>query len=124
MIRAVHLRMTVQTALSKQVLRRGGICEPLRSIRDARVSGLRVAALAKQWCALRQHAGVVRAVRRVTDSAVFTDRRVLPEVWATLFGVTLLAGVVHGLPHEPGSDLVAMRAVTAAAVHLPLEEWM
>ena len=48
----------------------------------------------------------------------------LPQVRASFLGMTLLAGVVNRLPGEICRRIVAVRAVTTAAVHLPLEERM
>ena len=63
MIGTVHLRMAVHAALSQQVFRRHVGREAVGAVGNARVAGLRMAALAQEWSALRQHAGMIRAVR-------------------------------------------------------------
>jgi len=78
--------------------------------------------LAQQRRALCQHARVIRAVRRVTQAAVFADRRMLPQVRAAFFRVALFAGRVHGLSRQLRCRLIAVRTVTTTAIHLALEK--
>ena len=124
MVRTVHLRVAVHTALSQQVTRRHVGREALGAIRDTRMTDLRVTALAQERRTLRQHARMVRAMWGVTESAVLADRCVLPQVRTAHFSVALLAGVVDGLPHKICRGVVAVRAVATAAIHLALEERM
>lgn len=48
----------------------------------------------------------------------------LPQVRPALFGMALLAGIIHGFTREIGRDAVAMQAVAAAAVHLAFHQRM
>ncbi len=61
----MHLRMTVQAALSKQVLRRRAGRQAVRIIGDAWMAALRVTTLAKERGALRKHPRMVRSMRVV-----------------------------------------------------------
>jgi hypothetical protein len=60
----------------------------------------------------------------MTQSAILADRRVLPQVWAALLRMALVAGVVQGLASEGRCNRVPVRAVTSTASHLSLEERM
>lgn len=65
---------------------------------------------------------MIGAVRRMAKGTVLGNRRMLPEVRTTLFGVTLETGVVQRLANQLRFSSDPMRAVTAAAIHLALEE--
>ena len=58
----------------------------------------------------------------MAKGTVLGNRRMLPEVRTTLFGVTLETSVVQRLANQLRFGCCPMRAVTAAAVHLALEE--
>ncbi len=58
----------------------------------------------------------------MAKGTVLGDRRVLPEIRATLFSVTLVTGVVQRLANQLRFGSGPMRAVTAAAIHLAFEE--
>ena len=60
----------------------------------------------------------------MAKGTVLGDRRVLPEIRATLFSVTLVTGVVQRLANQLRFGSGSMRAVTAAAIHLAFEEWV
>ena len=55
----MDLGVTVHTTLSEQKLRRHAGCEAISSVRNARVAGLRMAALAKQRRTFREHARMI-----------------------------------------------------------------
>ena len=118
----MHLFVTIHTTLAKQELRWRTCRESVRVLRDARVSRLRVAALAKQGHATGQHTWVIRAVWCVTKGTVLGDRRMFPNIRPAFFGVTLKTGVVERLTDQLSIGSSSMRAVTAAAVHLSFEE--
>ena len=65
---------------------------------------------------------MIGAVRRMAKGAVLCDRRMLPEVRTTLFGVTLETSIVQRLANQLRFGSGPMRAVAAAAIHLALEE--
>lgn len=98
MIRSVHLPVTVHAALSEQELRWHPRGNTVRVVNKAGMSRLGMAALAQQWRALRQHARMIRAMRRVAQTAVFRYRLMLPQVRAAFLGMTLETGIVDGLP--------------------------
>lgn len=83
-----------------------------------------MAALAQQRGTLRQHTRVIRPVGCMAQSAVLTDRRMLPEKRSALLGMTLLAACIQGLLRERRGRLVAMCAVATAAIHLALQQRM
>ncbi len=58
----------------------------------------------------------------MAKGTVLGDRRVLPEIRATLFSVTLETGVVQRLANQLRFGSGSVRAVTAAAIHLAFEE--
>ena len=60
----------------------------------SRMKGIRVAALAKQGLLHAQQWLIGAAVRIVAVEAAFTNRRVVPNDWAALFGMTLVTFVV------------------------------
>ena len=93
-------------------------------MRNARVSRLRVTALAQQRSTTCQHPRMIGAVWCMTGTAVLCDGRMLPDIGTTLFSVTLVAGLIQRLPKQLRLGRSAMRAVTAAAVHLAFEERM
>ena len=84
----------------------------------------RMTALAQQRRATGQHAGVVGTVWRMTQAAVFADRRVLPQIRTALLRVTVVAGIVQRLTGKLRRRRVAVRAVTTGTVHLPFEKRM
>ncbi len=91
-------------------------------MRDAWVSRLRVAALAKQGGTTSQHARVIRAMWCMAKGTVLGSRRVLPNIGSAFFGVTLKTGIVDRLTDQLSIGGSSMRAVTSAAVHLSFEE--
>ena len=93
----MHLFMAIHAALAEQVLRRHAGRQAVCVMRDTRMARLRVTALTQQWCAAGQHARMVRAMWRVTKSAVLADRRVFPEIRATFFCMATVASIVNGL---------------------------
>ena len=117
----MDLGVTVHTTLSEQKLRRHAGCEAIRCVRDARVAGLRMAALAKQRRTFREHAGVIRAMRCMTKPAVFTDRSVFPQIRAALFGMAVNAGIVYRRTRHGVATVVFMYTVTPGAGHLVFE---
>jgi hypothetical protein len=116
--------MAIQAALTKQVLRRHAGCQAICIVSDARMSALRVTTLAKEWGALREHPRMVRSMRVVARCAIFSHRRMLPQVRTALLRVALKAGIVHGLPRQLQFRCSAMRAVTTGAGHLAFTQWM
>jgi len=60
----------------------------------SRMKGIRVAALAKEGLLHNQQWLIGASVRIVAVEAAFTNRRVVPNERAALFGVTLVAFVV------------------------------
>ncbi len=116
--------MTVQAALTQQVLRRHACCQTVRIISKARMPALRVTTLAKERGALRKHPRLVRSMRVMARCAIFSYRRMFPQVRTTLFGVALEAGVVHCLPHKLQFRCSAVRAVTIGAGHFAFTQWM
>ena len=58
----------------------------------------------------------------MAKGTVLGNRRMLPEVRTTLFGVTLETGVVQRLANQLRFGSGPVRAVTAAAIHLAFEE--
>ncbi len=91
MIRAVHLNVAIHAALPQQELRWHGCCDTACILGDARVTTLRVAALAQHGRPSYQHAGMIRAVRRVTQRTILGYRRVFPKERTTLAGMTAQA---------------------------------
>ena len=83
-----------------------------------------MAALAEHWCAHRQHAGMIRAVRLVTRAAILRDRGVLPEIRPTLFSVAVEASLVERLLRELPLARVTVCTVAVAAAHLALADRM
>ena len=57
--------------------------------------GLGVALLAKLRRTAREHGGVVGAVGQMTEAAILGSRRVLPQMWAALVGMTVKTGLVE-----------------------------
>lgn len=55
----MDLGVTVHTALPQQELRRHVGSEAIGSIRNTRMTGLRMAALAQQRSTFREHAGMI-----------------------------------------------------------------
>ena len=53
---------------------------------------------------------------------VLGDWRMLPEVRAAFFGMTLVTGIVQCLTNQLGLGSRPMRAVTASAIHLAFEK--
>ncbi len=82
----------------------------------------RMTTLAQQRCATGQHARVVGTVRRMTQTAVFADRRVLPQIRTAFLRVTVVAGIVQRLTGKLRCCRVAVRAVTSGTVHFPFEK--
>jgi len=91
-------------------------------MRDARVSGLRVAALAKQGGTTSQHTRVIRTMRFMAKGTVLGSRRVLPNIGSTFLGVTLKTRIVRRLTNQLSIGGSCMRAVASTAVHLSFEE--
>lgn len=120
----MHLRVAVHASLSKQELRWCTGCQAVGILRDTWVARLRVAALAEQRCALREHARVIRAMRRVAQSTVFTDRCMLPEIRTALLSMTLLTGIVDSQARELCRDGITVHVMAAHAVHFSLQDWM
>lgn len=58
----------------------------------------------------------------MAKATVLGNRRMLPEVRTTLFGVTLVTGVVQRLANQLRFGSGTMRAVTAPAIHLAFEK--
>ena len=59
-------------------------------------------------------------MRVVTGCAILGDRCVLPEIGPAHFGMALVTGLIDRLPDHQLIGRVAVRAVTAAAIHLAL----
>lgn len=116
--------MTVQAALTEQVLRRRAGRETSGILGDARMPALRMTALAEQRRPAHQHSWLIRTMGVVTGGAVLGDRCVLPQEWTALFGVTLITGVVDRLTDEHHFRGRAVWAVTPGASHLSLARWM
>lgn len=60
----------------------------------------------------------------MAKGAVLGNRRVLPEVWAAFFGMTLVTGIVQCLTNQLRFGCCPMRAVTTSAIHLTFEKRM
>lgn len=120
----MNLVVAIETGLTEQI-RRGdaGRQAPL-ILRQTWVAVLRMAALAQRWGAHTQHARVIRAVRIVTITTVFGDRRVLPKVGPARFRVTVVASVIERRAGQHSIRRVAMRAMTAAAIHFAVSYGM
>lgn len=114
----MDLGVTVHTTLSEQELRRRAGCEAIRSVGNARVAGLRMAALAQQRGAFCKHAGMVRAMRCMTKPTVFADWSMFPKIRATFFGMAVDASIVDRRPHHGVANIVLVCAVTAGTGHL------
>ncbi len=80
--------------------------------------------LAQQRRTTGQHARMVGTVRRMTQAAVFANRRVLPQKWTALLCVTVVAGVVQCLTDKLSCQRVTVWAMTSGTIHLPFEKWM
>ena len=59
-------------------------------------------------------------MRVMAVAAVFCNRRMLPQVRATLLGMAIKTGLVQRLPGELPLACLSVRAVATAAVHLAL----
>lgn len=123
MIGSVHLRMTVHASLSEQELgRHAAGCQTVSILRDTWMARLRVAALAEQRCTFRQHARVIGAMRRVAQSTVLADRRMLPEIGSALLSMTLLTGIVDSKARELRRDGITVHVMAAHAVHFAFQK--
>ena len=58
----------------------------------------------------------------MAKATVLGNRRVLPDVWAAFFGMTLVTGIVQRLTNQLRFSGCPMRAVTASAIHLAFEK--
>src|SRR6185369_11052298 len=87
---------------------------------------LEVAFQAQVGVADRQHFGVHRAVRSMTNGAPLSGGLVLEHVWPALFGMTLDAAFV--LRNQSGTPAAIrralMRRMTVAAAHLAFRHRM
>ena len=63
-------------------------------------------------------------MRVVAGCAIFSYRRVFPQVRATLLRVALEAGIVHGLPRQLQFRCIANQTVTTGTGHLAFTQWM
>lgn len=120
----MHLRMTVQAALTQQVLRRHTGRQTVRIVGDARMPALRVTTLAKERGALHEHPRMVRSMWVVAGRAVFSDRRMFPQERTAFFRVAPEAGIVQVLPHKLQFRCGAVRAVTTRAGHFAFTQRM
>ena len=102
MIGTVHLRVAVQATLAEQKLGWHAGGQSVCVVSDAWMSGLRMTTLTQQRRATGQHARIVGTMWRMTQSAIFTDGRVLPKVRAAFFCVALVTGVIQRLAYELG----------------------
>ena len=78
--------------------------------------------LAEHRATHRQHARMVGAVRIVAVATVLSNRGVLPEIRATLLGMTSKTGVVQRLPRKLPFARRTMSVVATAAIHLALPD--
>ena len=60
----------------------------------------------------------------MAKATVLGNRRMLPEVRAAFFGMTLVTGIVQCLANQLRFGCCPMRAVTASAIHLAFEKRM
>ena len=63
-------------------------------------------------------------MRIVTIATIFRDRRVFPKIRSTLLGMTAEARVIQRLLNELQIIGLAVIAVTAAAIHFALTNWV
>ena len=124
MIRAVHLRMTIQAITAQEKRRRRAVSKSVSRIGQARVTGLRMTALAHHGSAQGDHARVIGAVRIVATRTILGRRCMLPEIGTTFLGVAVVAGAVQGLAREQVTGIVTVGAVAATAIHLALAKRM
>ena len=117
----MDLGVTVHTTLPQQELRRHVGREAIGSIGNARVAGLRVAALAKQRCTLSEHARMIRTMWRMTKPAILAHRSMFPQERAAFLGMTIYAGIVQCRTCHGGRNIVGVRAVTPGTGHLVLK---
>lgn len=83
-----------------------------------------MATLAEQRCTTDQHTRVIRTVRCMTQTTIFTDGGVLPKIGSAFFCVAFVAGVVQRLPQQLRRCGFAVRAMASATVHFLLEQRM
>lgn len=74
-----------------------------------------MALLAKPGRARLQEGLVIGAMRHMAIAAVFANRSVLPKKGPSLFGVALIASLVHGGRRQQGWTGAAVGLVTIAA---------
>lgn len=67
---------------------------------------------------------MIGAVRRMAEGTVLGNRCMLPQIWTTLFGVTLITGAVYCLANQLQFGSFPVRAVTTTAIHLAFEKRM
>ncbi len=67
---------------------------------------------------------MIGAVRRMAKGTVLGDRRMLPEVRAAFFGMTLVTGIVQCLTNQLRLGSRPMRAVTTSAIHFTFHKRM
>jgi mitochondrial fission protein ELM1 len=79
---------------------------------------MNMALLAHHMRASRQKLGIARTMRRVTVQAILADRRMIPEKWATFFGMAGVTRIIDGLIHEHLPPLPAVRIVAGSAADL------
>ena len=120
MIRSVDLVVAVQAGLAQQVDRRRVSWQAAFILRQARVTGLRMAALAKRRRTHAQHARVIRAMWIVAVTTVLDGRCMLPKVGSAILCVAFVTGTVLGLVRDRRAAEVAVCAVAIAAGHLSL----
>jgi len=120
----VYLAVTIQAAFTQQVLRWHVRRQATFVLRNARVTCLRMTALAKQRRSLSEHAGMIRTVRVVAQGAVFRHRRMFPKVRAAHLCMTFMTSLINRLPGKELFCRIAMRTMAATAIHLSLPNRM
>jgi hypothetical protein len=112
-------------AADRRAVRRrdGGTGQGIATVIEiAGMAAPEVAALAEVWLLGLEELVVVRAVGVVAGEAILTDRGVLMEKRAALFGVTLVALLVNRIGRDHLGIGPVVRIMAAYAAHLALED--
>ena len=117
MVGAMHLRVTVETGLSQQLLRRADRWDVITTVQGAGVVGILMTALAQGRCAQRQQAIYYRAMRIMAIGATIADRLVLPQKRTALFRVATCTGVIDGVADQQMISYGAVGVMTITAHH-------
>jgi hypothetical protein len=117
MVGAMHLRVTVETGSSQQLLRRADRRDVIATVQSARMVGILMTTLAQERCAQRQQAIYYRTMRIMAIGTAIADRLVLPQKRTALFRVATRARVIDSVAEQQMFSHRAMRVMAIAARH-------